>query len=164
MKKFIFLILMAPLFSFVILAETSSPPTHDHHNHTHEEEHDHAHDGGKPIGEQKAIIEVDESKGFKLSESAIKTLGIQTLAVLEQPIDLPSGSLVHLNDQTFIYRLRDGFFKSISFKLLKLTPEKFYRIESHELKPGDQIAISSTGLLRVTDIFSTDESEYGHAH
>ena len=29
---------------------------------------------------------------------------------------------------------------------------------------GDQIVTGGVGLLRVTDVYSTDESEYGHGH
>ena len=37
-------------------------------------------------------------------------------------------------------------------------------VEVGEFKEGDQGVVSGVGLLRVSDIYSTDKSEYGHGH
>lgn len=108
----------------------------------------HHHGGDKAIGEGKAIVDVDEKKGFKLSSEAIETLGIKSKRVN----DLPPSALVIDRDERSFYVLRDGY-----FRLLKLS-------ELKTLRPEDEVVVEGVGLLRITDVYSTDESEYGHAH
>ena len=48
-------------------------------------------------------------------------------------------------------------------KLLKEVNGK-YLVKVKGVDFGDQIVTNGVGLLRVTDVYSTDKSEYGHSH
>jgi hypothetical protein len=48
-------------------------------------------------------------------------------------------------------------------ELLKESKGK-YLVKVKGVDFGDQIVIDGVGLLRVTDVYSTDTSEYGHSH
>lgn len=155
MNKFLILILCLSVFS--LYAEEK----HGHHDNLEEEGHGH-HGGGKAIGQGKAILEVDEHKGFKLSPEAIKTLGIQ-FSASSSKLTIKSSTLVSAKGEKGVYIYRSNFFKLITIKITKQIDDG-YIIELGEFKDGDQIVVGGVGLLRVSDIYSTDKSEYGHGH
>lgn len=146
---------------------------HEHNNeknessgkiNKHDHDHDHGHEeGGGKIGKGKAINEVDEIKGFSLSIEAIKTLKLKFKKIRKRTFFIEKSTLVSSKQFKGIYRLRGGFFKFISVVILKSTKKGFI-ISSRELGKEDQVVVSGVGLLRVADVFSTDESEYGHSH
>jgi hypothetical protein len=135
----------------------------DGHDHSKHSDHDHKHGGGKAIGEKKAIIQVDEKKGFKLSKEAIKTLKLKLKTVDGDEFKISKSTLVASKNSKGVYRFRDGFFKLLPAKILKKT-NKEYHIKVSGVEFGDQIVINGVGLLRVSDVYSTDKSEYGHSH
>ncbi len=139
---------------------------HDKHDdHKESEGHsDHdAHGGGKAIGKGKAVEEVDEVKGFKLSKEAIKTLELKLLTVDGDEFLIDKATLVTSNNTKGIYRFRAGFFKLLPVDLKKEEAGK-YLVKVKGVDFGDQIVINGMGLLRVADVYSTDSSEYSHAH
>ncbi|EQC49270.1 hypothetical protein [Bacteriovorax sp. DB6_IX] len=148
---------------------------HDDHHEAHEEghggdhqeghDHDHDHGGTKAIGQNKAIVEVDEKKGLKLSSSALKNLGIKLISIGGEVIVVDRDVMVKSKDHVGLYRFKDGFFKFFEGEVLhndKKTKKIKLRVKG--LKRGDQIVMKGVSLLRVADIYSTDKSEYGHAH
>ncbi|PIK13711.1 hypothetical protein [Halobacteriovorax sp. JY17] len=136
----------------------------DHEEHGDSDKHGHDHGGGKAIGEGKAITEVDEERGFKLSQEAITSLGIKLKTITKfNHLLIAKKSLVTSKSEKGIYRFREGFFKFISVKIIKEQGDG-YLIQVDSLKAKDQIVVSGIGLLRVSDVYSTDKSEYGHAH
>jgi len=141
---------------------------HDHTNSKHEkgndEDHEgHDHGGGKAIGKGKAIEVVDEVKGFKLSREAIKTLNLKLQTVDGDEFEIVKSTLVASKGVKGLYRFRGGFFKFMQVKLLKEVNGK-YLVKVKGVDFGDQIVTNGVGLLRVTDVYSTDKSEYGHSH
>ena len=152
--------------------ESSSSPVHvehtDHDDHKEEKGHaDHGehgeHGGGKAVGKGKAIEEVDENKGFKLSKEAIKTLKLKLQTVDGDEFSIDKTTLVSSKSTKGLYRFRGGFFKFMPVELLKESKGK-YLVKVKGVDFGDQIVIDGVGLLRVTDVYSTDTSEYGHSH
>jgi len=152
--------------------ESSSSPVHvehtDHDDHKEEKGHaDHGehgeHGGGKAVGKGKAIEEVDENKGFKLSKEAIKTLKLKLQTVDGNEFSIDKTTLVSSKSTKGLYRFRGGFFKFMPVELLKESKGK-YLVKVKGVDFGDQIVIDGVGLLRVTDVYSTDTSEYGHSH
>lgn len=137
----------------------------DHDDHEGEEDgHRHGHGGGKAIGEGKAIVEVDEEKGLKLSKEAIKSLSIKLEDYTpSSKTKIAKKTLVTSKNQKGLYRFRRGFFKLINIRILK-EESNHYLIRTSDLARGDQIVVGGVGLLRVSDIYSTDKSEYGHSH
>ena len=149
---------------------------HDHsshkgHDHSKQEEkhddHDdhkgHDHGASKAIGKGKAIEVVDEKKGFKLSKEAIKTLKLRLQNVDGDEFEISKTTLVSSKSIKGVYRFRAGFFKLLNAKILKET-KSGYKVKVAGVEFGDQIVINGVGLLRVTDVYSTDKSEYGHSH
>ena len=102
------------------------------------------------IGMEKALQKVDSQKGFKISSEAIKSLNIRTEPLDLKKLVIPKTSLVSIQDKKGIYILREGFFQFIEIS----SPMK--------LKPGDQIVVKGMGIIAITDVYSTDESEYSH--
>lgn len=125
---------------------------HDDHHDDHGHGHGHGH-GEERVGEGKAISAVDEHDGFKLSAEATKRLKIRTRPYMGSFVGLSDSSYVTVRKERALYRLRNGFYKLIDEHDFKA-----------EFKDGDEIVVSGVELLRISDIFSTDKSEYGHAH
>ncbi|WP_127717045.1 hypothetical protein [Halobacteriovorax sp. HLS] len=140
---------------------------HEHNKHKEEDGHDHGshegHGGGKAIGKGKAIEEVDEIKGFKLSREAIKTLELKLNTVDGSTFKISKKTLVASKNKKGVYRFRAGFFKFMPAEITKELSDG-YLVEVKGVDFGDQIVVNGVGLLRVTDVYSTDKSEYGHSH
>lgn len=133
----------------------------DHSKHSDHEGHDHG--ASKAIGKGKAIEVVDEKKGFKLSKEAIKTLKLRLQNVDGDEFEINKATLVSSKSIKGVYRFRAGFFKLLKAKILIKT-KSGYKVKVAGVEFGDQIVINGVGLLRVTDVYSTDKSEYGHSH
>lgn len=139
---------------------------HDHGDETShkEDEHGHGHGGGgKAVGEGKAIVEISEEKGFKLSKEAIKTLELKLLNVDSDEFLIEKTTLVTSKKLKGVYRFRGGFFKLLPVELKKEVDGK-YLVKVKGVDFGDQIVINGVGLLRVADVYSTDKAEYSHSH
>lgn len=125
---------------------------HGEHHDDHDDHHGHGH-GNERSGKDKAITEIDEHLGLKLSAQATARLKIKTVPFSGNLIGIKESSYVVIGKERALYRKRDGFYKLID--------EHDF---STAFKPSDEIVIEGIELLRISDIFSTDKSEYGHAH
>tara|TARA_R110002049_G_scaffold113787_1_gene264325 strand:- start:364 stop:993 length:630 start_codon:yes stop_codon:yes gene_type:complete len=132
------------------------------HSDHKEEGHD-DHGGGKAIGKGKAVEEVDEVKGLKLSKEAIKTLQLKLLNVDGDEFMIEKTTLITSKESKGVYRFRGGFFKLLPIETIKEVNGK-YLVKVKGVDFGDQIVINGTGLLRIADVYSTDSAEYSHAH
>lgn len=143
----------------------------EHDVHSNEDKHEqdedhHEHDGeagSKAIGKNKAIISVDDVKGFQLSKEAIQTLKLKLQTVNGSELLITKNTLVTSKGTKGIYRFRAGFFKFLPV-VLKKEDKGMYFITVKELGFGDQIVVDGVDLLRVADVYSQDKSEYGHSH
>ncbi len=110
----------------------------DHHSKSHR------------FGPEKAIVDVNKDKGFKLSKESQNLLKIITQKVKGEDFRIPAEAIVYIKDRKGYYSLREGYFK-------------FHQWDE---KPqlGDEIVIEGKELIAINDIFSTDKSEYGHSH
>lgn len=163
MKKFfniVFAILLA-----IPLVTIGAANNERHHGEDHHEEEGHEHHGGgKALGAGKAVTEVDEKKGFKLSKEAFDTIGVRLASASGRAFLIPESALVVSNENKGVYRFRNGFFKLVRVENVKKIIDG-YEVEVLDLfKESDQIAVGGVRLLKVSDIYSTDESEYGHGH
>lgn len=128
-----------------------------------EEHHHDDHGTGKSIGTGKAIEVVDEKKGFKLSKEAIKTLSIKLKTIASDEFLIDKNTLVVSKSKKGIYRFRGGFFKLLPVTSIKKVKDQ-YLVKVKGVGFGDQVVTDGVGLLQVTDVYSTDKSEYGHGH
>ena len=169
------------IFTFIVLASFASATVHDEHSHDdhdHSNEHKQVHDdlikhddhddhdhqgGGKVIGVGKAIESVDEKNGFKLSKEAIKSLKLKLQTVDGDEFQISKETLVTSKNLKGLYRFRAGFFKFLPLKLIKEVNGN-YIVKVIGVEFGDQIVTNGVGLLKVTDVYSTDKSAYGHSH
>ncbi len=136
---------------------------HDEHK-DHDEQNDHdEHGSAKSIGLGKAILEVDKVKGLKLSDEAIKTLNLTLKKVSTEVFSIDRDSLVVSKSMKGIYRFRDNFFKYLPVTSINKKQGKYF-VRVKGIVAGDHVVTGGVGLLRVTDVYSTDESEYGHGH
>lgn len=139
--------------------------------HAHEEEHEEGEHGeeeevSSSVGPGKAVTEANPSKGFKLSEKALKTLEIQARSIDRRgQITIPETCLVEFKDETGIYRWRDGYFKLIEGTAQKTGRAIIFKPRSSsDLQPGDQVVTNGVPLLRVAELDAFSEGEAGHAH
>ena len=102
------------------------------------------------IGPGKAVTSASEKDGFKLSEKANRNLNISSEEVHSETVTVPKRSLVSFLDFLAVYRLRDGWYRSVevepSFNGEQAT------FSSKEFKAGDKVVIGNSGLLRVVEL------------
>lgn len=134
----------------------------DHAEHEIEDHHD-DHEVSKAIGLGKAIEEVSEIEGFRLSKDSFKLLEIGLMEVSRIPLRIDRDALVATRKEKGVYRFRNGFFKFLIAKKI-VTDGQEVLITVDDIKIGDQIAITKLDLIKVCDIYSTDTAEYGHSH
>ncbi len=109
---------------------------------------EHEEGGGARTGEGKAILEASAERGMKISEKALKRLGIRT-ARLANPARIPKSALVQSAEETSVFVVRDGWFK---------------RVHADDLKGGEMIVIAGAPLLRVAELDVLGVEEAGHDH
>ncbi len=102
------------------------------------------------IGPGKAVISADEKEGFKISEKAKRNLDISVKEVDGPLVTVPKESLVRYLDFQAVYRLRNGWFRSIEIE--PSFQGEYATFTSKEFKAGDQIVIKNGGLLRVVEL------------
>lgn len=135
---------------------------HEQHDEHEEEGHD-DHESSKAIGLGKAIEEVSEAQGFRLSKDSLKVLDIGLMDVSGNRLKIKRDVLVVTRKDKGIYRFRDGFFKFLIASNI-VSDGQDVSITVDDIKVGDQIATSKLDLIKVCDIYSTDSAEYGHSH
>ncbi len=141
-----------------VFAETENHPS-DHKKEEHEVAEDHELKNHDPKGEEvsgnvgpgKAIEEVHEETGIRLSAKALKRLGIKTIPISPNISAYPPLALVKYQEETKIYRQRQGW-----FKLVTMNPNSF--------QAGDEIVVSGAALLRIAELDAFGSGEEGHGH
>lgn len=121
----------------------------------HQEE-DHAHEEGRE--------HTKESEGFKLSPQAVKNFDLKTLKLVGHgPWTVPANAVVHSGEETNLFRLRDGNFKSIDFKLIKKSDSNLI-VGSKDMQEGDEIVVSGLGFLKIAELAAFGGVAHGHSH
>lgn len=143
----------------------------DDHAHEEKDEHDHGHDkeeeghaheeGPKAVGAGKAIEVVDEKKGFKLNAAAENLMHLKFMEITQLPVKVNKEALVIAKSEIGVYRARQSFYKFIA---LKKDGKGDYSLSKGEFEVGDKLVTAGLDLLRISDVFSQDKSDYGHSH
>jgi len=113
------------------------------------------------VGPEKGILEKSEKEGFKLAEEASKTMAIKTMDVHLQQIEIPITALVRIRDEMYIFRLRDGWYKRIEFKVIQKGTDKL-TLTSNDLSTGDKVVTEGLGFLRTSEIYSEEGATHSH--
>lgn len=127
------------------------------------------HGGGEAsieVGPDKGVTEVAKDKSFKLSPEATKNFGLKTIPFAVGSIAVPKESIVRTLKEAQIFRLRDGFLKSVDFKVVT-KGDRTLTIQSTELQAKDEIVVSGVGFLRIIsaqlgEAEEEGEDEHGH--
>lgn len=142
----------------------------DHEDHKSQApEHGEAHkdeEAQSPgVGPGKAIPEANHEKGFRLSDTAVKTIGVKTSAIQvgAAGATVPKQALVFFQGEVGVYRVKDGWHKLIEVQIASRGKDTV-SLRAGELKSGDQIAIEGVALLRVADLDASGGNEEGHGH
>ncbi|MBS1985390.1 MAG: hypothetical protein JST16_14590 [Bdellovibrionales bacterium] len=172
MKRLIQKTLLYTLSALPLWAAASGDDHKDHkeggteHGEEHGERHEESEESQSPgVGPGKAILEANHEKGFKLSEAALKMVGVKTAAVQVGAggATVPKASLVLFQGEVGVYRVKDGWYKLIEVQIASRNKETAV-VRSSELKSGDQVANEGVGLLRVADLDASGGNEEGHGH
>lgn len=170
MKKQFVIALFFASTSICFLAHASSE--HDHAEAGHEEsdsdgddhENDKPHDESSIASPEKGIMAANAESGIKLSPEALKNFGLQAITLTTPaPWILPTAAVVYSGREVNLYRLRDGFYKRIDFKLLS-KESNGVRVSSADLKGGDSVVTAGLGFLRVAEIAAFGGAPEGHSH
>lgn len=123
-------------------------------SHSEEEKVSHAQEqeASSNVGPGKAVTAADPERGFKLSEAAVRRLGIKTQALRAGAMAIPQDSIVHSREETGVYRVRDGWFRLVD-------PRK-----PEALQPGDEIVVVGMGLVRVAELAAFESGDGHHGH
>ena len=96
-----------------------------------------------------SVIAHDPEQGFKLSDAAIKRLGIRFEKLTGVgPWDVPRTALVKIKRSVGVYRQVDGFLTLVLVETIGTGT----RVRSVDLREGDRIAVEGGGFLRVIDL------------
>ena len=119
--------------------------------------------GAGKVGPEQAVTAASPTEGFKLSETAAKTIGLALAPIPEGgSLLLAKEAIVRSQDETGIYRFRGGWLKFILGREVREGDRwRFTPLKGNDLKPGDQVAVEGVPLVRATDIyiFSAQEDE-----
>lgn len=168
--KFLITFLFLLGLNYQVLAESDDHHEHDEvHEHESEHEEDHGdehgdeHEHESKVSDKKAIMEVNHDGGIKLSKEATSLLEIETIKARNGKVILPHDAIVFIQKTKGFYLKRDEFYYFIEVESVsKFKNQISFNYSSFKSK--DEIVISGVELLRVSDVFSKDESEYGHGH
>lgn len=102
------------------------------------------------VGPGKAVEAANEKDGFKLSEKALRGMGLTLAKVSSAQQTVPMQSLIRFQDFSAIYRVRDGW-----FRLVEVEPSISggrASFSSKEFHLGDQLVLQGGSLLRVVEL------------
>ena len=111
-----------------------------------------------------AVTAFSKEDGFKLSNKAVKNLGV-TFTTLSGsgPWMIPKSALVRIKHSTGVYRKWDGWITMVLVKVLKQTKETV-TIKSVDLQDQDKIAITGVPFLRMTEADLNSDTVDSCAH
>jgi hypothetical protein len=108
--------------------------------------------------------EHEENNGIQLSAEAIKNFDLKSLVLTSSgPWDIPNSAVLNSLEEVNVYRLRNGFYKRIDFKLISKAGTSI-KIRSDDLIKGDAIVIQGVGFLRTAEITASGGAPEGHSH
>lgn len=121
-------------------------------------------DSGARTGPDKAVLEASAGQGLKLSDRALKRLGVRTERLSGRgPFRLPIEALVYSTEDVGVYRLRDGWYKHVDVAV-SAKDKASVSVSSGELRAGDQVVVAGAALLRMAELDVLGGEEAGHGH
>lgn len=124
------------------------------------------HSAGKPALVKKggAVTEFSAEDGFKLSEKAIKNLGVSFTSIKGNgPWMIPKASLVRIKHSTGVYREWEGWITMVLVTIVGETSDTV-TIKSVDLQDQDNVAITGVPFLRMTEADLNSDTVDSCAH
>ena len=118
-------------------------------------------EGGAKVGPGKAVLAANAKDGMRLSEAAIKRLGLAFQdAKRGETQEVPPQSLVVSKEETSVYRLRGGWIKRVEVRVISRSARSV-KIQSEDFKPGDRVVVSGAPFLRTAelDVLGSEKEE-----
>ena len=111
-----------------------------------------------------AVTAFSKEDGFKLSDKAVKNLGV-TFNILSGsgPWMIPKSALVRIKHSTGVYRRWDGWITMVLVKVLNQTKETV-TIKSVDLQDQDNVAVTGVSFLRMTEADLNSDTVDACAH
>lgn len=113
------------------------------------------------IGPDKGIV-AKGPDGFQLSPEAIRSFELRMQDISNNEPNLPILALVKVQENQFIYRLREGWIKKVPVKIIKKNKETVL-VEILSWKPGDKIAVNGSSFLRVIELAAEEGPSHEHS-
>lgn len=121
-------------------------------------------EGSSNVGPDKGILEANERQGFKLSPEALKNFEVKSVKLTgDGPWTIPSTALIHSGNETNILRIRQGFFKSVDFEIVRRSGTSLV-VDGDDLREGDEIALTGLGFLKTAELAAFGGVAHGHSH
>jgi hypothetical protein len=79
------------------------------------------------------------------------------------PWSIPNSAILYSGEEINIYRVRSGYIKRVDFSST-FKDDKITKIQSSDLKDGDQVVVEGIGFLRAAEIVATGGAPEGHSH
>jgi len=104
------------------------------------------------FGQHMAVTAFDPEDGFKLSERAVDSLKVKFIRLTQNgQWRIPKSALVYIKNSIGVYRRYQGWIALVLVK--KIAFEKDWVVVlSEDLLRGDDVAISGTTFLRMTEL------------
>lgn len=114
------------------------------------------------VGPGKAVLEVSKDNAFRLSDAAVKRMGVRFVKFPGGAVvTLPTSALIDYQAETGIYRLRDGWLKRVDVSTIKRT-ETQADVKAAALAAGDRVVVAGTALVRVAELDIAGGGESAH--
>ncbi len=137
---------------------------HEGHDDHEEDGYDEHKEGGGNVGPEKGILAASEEGGFMLSPAALENFEIRAQKLsASNSWTLPLSARLLSGEEVNLYRLRNGFFKRIDFKLIRQSQDEMI-VSSEALKAGDEIVTNGIGFLRIAELAAFGGVAHGHSH
>ena len=115
----------------------------------------------KPSG---AVTAFNKEDGFKLSEKAMKNLGISFNSINGNgPWAIPKSSLVRIKHSVGVYRKWDGWITMVLVDIIGQTNNTVI-VKSLDLEAKDEVAITGVSFLRMTEADLNSDTVDACAH
>lgn len=111
-----------------------------------------------------AVTAFSKDDGFKLSDKAIKNLGVRFVKLTGSgPWTISKAALVRIKHSTGVYRKWDGWITMVLVKVLSQT-KKTVKIKSVDLQDQDHVAVTGVSFLRMTEADLNSDTVDSCAH
>lgn len=102
-------------------------------------------------GAGKAVEAYTKEDGFKLSDKAIKNLGVEFVKLGETATwKIPASSLVNIKQSYMVYRRYEGWLTTVLVKVIS-KDNQYATIQSQDLEAGDEVVTAGVHFVRMTD-------------